>query len=344
MSYPHMPLYTADFIADTTHLEAEETGAYLMLLMIMWQSPGCRLPDIDERLRRWARCSAKKWKSIKPVVFEYFEQDAEGFWFSPRLQAEHEKLTSMMAKRSEAGRRGGLASAQKRNSQAPKNQAETTVEHPATSQVASSSPDLCHREETNVVPLRAPNAPAKSLKNKEPAQAKLEFCCQQTPSKRQPSRSRSRSREDLKLAGLDPTPPPARACEAPPQPSGPAGRPAWEDFVDREIVSDPPSADPGLEAVMAAMDDVISPHLPGHQRRDDRWLRRLIADGYDLEAQILPAIRERVPQLPPGSVRSPGGYFEPVVRDWAARNQPPGSRLLAWLESFEDGVESGEVA
>ncbi|ACL63205.1 DUF1376 domain-containing protein [Methylobacterium nodulans] len=43
-AYPSLPLFTDAFIADTGHLSAAETGAYLMLLMVAWRSPGCSLP------------------------------------------------------------------------------------------------------------------------------------------------------------------------------------------------------------------------------------------------------------------------------------------------------------
>lgn len=41
MKRPWMPLYIGDFIADTAHLSAEETGAYILLIMHYWVHEDC---------------------------------------------------------------------------------------------------------------------------------------------------------------------------------------------------------------------------------------------------------------------------------------------------------------
>lgn len=101
-AYPSLPLFTDAFIADTGHLNAQETGAYLMLMMVAWRSPECRLPDNDDKLARWARVDRRTWLRIKPAVMEFWTL-AEGFWSQKRLSKERE----FVSKRAEVNRRNG---------------------------------------------------------------------------------------------------------------------------------------------------------------------------------------------------------------------------------------------
>jgi uncharacterized protein YdaU (DUF1376 family) len=43
--YPCLPLWTDAWKADTDHLTAEQRGCYLDLLILMWRSPHCRVPN-----------------------------------------------------------------------------------------------------------------------------------------------------------------------------------------------------------------------------------------------------------------------------------------------------------
>lgn len=101
-AYPSLPLFTDAFLADTGHLPAQETGAYLLLLMIAWRSPECRIPDDDTKLCRWARVDARTWRRIKPNVMEFWTLD-EGFWTQKRLRKEWD----IVSKRAEVARSNG---------------------------------------------------------------------------------------------------------------------------------------------------------------------------------------------------------------------------------------------
>jgi uncharacterized protein YdaU (DUF1376 family) len=89
--FPSLPLFTDAFIADTGHLTATETGAYLMLLMVAWRSPECCLPDDDAKLGRWARVDPRIWSRIKPKVMEFWAL-ADGRWTQKRLTSERERF------------------------------------------------------------------------------------------------------------------------------------------------------------------------------------------------------------------------------------------------------------
>ena len=73
--FPALPLWTDAYLADTTHLSATESGAYLHLLMAAWRTQGCCLPNDDRQLARMARCSTKEWKRVRAVVMAFWVID-----------------------------------------------------------------------------------------------------------------------------------------------------------------------------------------------------------------------------------------------------------------------------
>lgn len=82
MSRAWMPLYVADYLADTGHLSAAEHGGYLLLIMHYWQNGG--LPTEDRRLARIARMSQSEWADSRDALADLF---AEG-WVHKRIDAE----------------------------------------------------------------------------------------------------------------------------------------------------------------------------------------------------------------------------------------------------------------
>lgn len=104
--FPSLPLFTDAFIADTGHLSATETGAYLMLLMMAWRLPDCRIPDDDAKLARWARVDARAWSRIKSKVMEFWTLE-DGHWTQKRLLLERDKVRKFADTARTNGMRGG---------------------------------------------------------------------------------------------------------------------------------------------------------------------------------------------------------------------------------------------
>jgi uncharacterized protein YdaU (DUF1376 family) len=104
--FPSLPLFTDAFIADTGHLSAAETGAYLLLLMMAWRSPGCRLPDDDTKLARWARIDPRVWVRMKPTIMEFWTL-VDGHWTQKRLLCEHHKVSKHAETARQNGKLGG---------------------------------------------------------------------------------------------------------------------------------------------------------------------------------------------------------------------------------------------
>lgn len=90
--YPYMPLWVADYLADTTHLTTAQHGAYLLILMAMWRSPDCSVPDDDRQLARITAQSVQSWKRMRQVITKMLSpSDDHGSWSQKRLHKEWEK-------------------------------------------------------------------------------------------------------------------------------------------------------------------------------------------------------------------------------------------------------------
>lgn len=104
MSRAWMPLYVADYLADTGHLSAAEHGAYLLLIMHYWQNGA--LPDEDRRLARIARMSAAEWEDSRAALCDLFDEN----WRHSRIEAELAAAEAVSARaREKAGKRWGRA-------------------------------------------------------------------------------------------------------------------------------------------------------------------------------------------------------------------------------------------
>jgi uncharacterized protein YdaU (DUF1376 family) len=100
-----MPLYIADYLADTTHLSTEAHGAYLLLLMSAWMGGG-ELPNSDEKLMRICRADKRGWQRIKDDVLSFFFVDEDKL-IQPRLKEEYEHAVSVNNAQKRNGALGG---------------------------------------------------------------------------------------------------------------------------------------------------------------------------------------------------------------------------------------------
>jgi uncharacterized protein YdaU (DUF1376 family) len=110
-----MPLYASDYLGDTGHLSTEEHGAYLLILMQMWNAGGS-LPSDSAKLARVARCSTKKWLAMADTILAFFHIDGDRIT-NDRLTKERQKVEAKTEVRRAAGAMGGTAKAQKTKKQ-----------------------------------------------------------------------------------------------------------------------------------------------------------------------------------------------------------------------------------
>jgi uncharacterized protein YdaU (DUF1376 family) len=96
MSRPWMPLYVADYLADTAHLGALESGVYLHLIMHYWLKGG--LPNDPVQLAKISRVSLKQFNRLSPIVAPFFGPN----WTHKRIDQELEKSGEISKKRRDA--------------------------------------------------------------------------------------------------------------------------------------------------------------------------------------------------------------------------------------------------
>lgn len=108
---PYMPFYFGDYARDTGHLTRGEHGAYFLLIKAMWTTGG-KLPADDKKLARLALCTPDEWAEVREVILPYFKRRG-GVLRHKRIDLEMAKYANTSGKRSEAGKRGGLKTANK---------------------------------------------------------------------------------------------------------------------------------------------------------------------------------------------------------------------------------------
>lgn len=91
--FPALPLWTDALLGDTQHLSTAEFGAYMLLLIVAWRTPGCDLPDDDSYLARITRLGPN-FNRHRDVLRAFWHAGAPGRLQQKRLTKEREYLTA----------------------------------------------------------------------------------------------------------------------------------------------------------------------------------------------------------------------------------------------------------
>ena len=110
MSLKYIRLYPQDYLQDTNHLNTEEHGAYLLLIINYWQTEK-PLKDDDKRLAGICRMPSDRWLEIRPTLEEFFDL-ADGLWRHNRIEHELFLVDSKSEQARAAGRKGGIKKAE----------------------------------------------------------------------------------------------------------------------------------------------------------------------------------------------------------------------------------------
>lgn len=98
MSKRHwMPLYIPDYLADTAHLTATESGAYLHLIMHYWTHE--ELPKDERALARIARIDGRQWHIYRETLLSFFRVDDLGNRTHKRIDYELSRCSEISNKR-----------------------------------------------------------------------------------------------------------------------------------------------------------------------------------------------------------------------------------------------------
>jgi len=103
-AFPHLPLFTDAWVADTKHLSRLERGTYFDLLVLMWRVPNCRVPNDDAWLgKRLGMTADEVTNELRPIITEFCQID--GNWITQkRLKREWDWCLRNSKKRSDAAK------------------------------------------------------------------------------------------------------------------------------------------------------------------------------------------------------------------------------------------------
>src|SRR5262245_66025762 len=73
--FPCLPLWTDAWKADTDHLTRAERGLYLDLLILMWRTPGCKVPADQTWIARHLRLTAEETATLIMLIKEFCTTD-----------------------------------------------------------------------------------------------------------------------------------------------------------------------------------------------------------------------------------------------------------------------------
>jgi uncharacterized protein YdaU (DUF1376 family) len=101
-----MPLFVADYLADTRRLSTLEHGAYLLLLMEYWKHGP--LADDDAELATITGMDRKLWaKEVGPRIRRFFQVHDDGLLHQKRIDSERRRASEISEKRRAAAMQRG---------------------------------------------------------------------------------------------------------------------------------------------------------------------------------------------------------------------------------------------
>jgi uncharacterized protein YdaU (DUF1376 family) len=134
MKNPWMPMYWADYLADTANLSHLENSVYVLLIAHYWCNGG--LPDDDRQLARIARVSRQNWRVIRPHLVQKFSP----VWRHKRIDLELANALKFQERRRENDRRWRAKRRSKDHAVSPHNYNHNHIESKSAAEEARTTP------------------------------------------------------------------------------------------------------------------------------------------------------------------------------------------------------------
>lgn len=97
---PFLSLETSAWLADTGHLDRVERGLYMDLLILMWRTPGCRVPNDMAWICRKLRVQESEKTALENIISEFCQ--TTGNWITQkRLTKTFENASASSKKQSD---------------------------------------------------------------------------------------------------------------------------------------------------------------------------------------------------------------------------------------------------
>jgi len=94
--FPALNLWTDAWLADTCHLPRVDRDIYLHLLVLMWRSPNCRVPNDMEWIGRKLACSKEDMERLPAILSEFCK--SSGNWLTQKRLVKEYKLAQARSK------------------------------------------------------------------------------------------------------------------------------------------------------------------------------------------------------------------------------------------------------
>lgn len=169
MRFPYFSFWPERYWLDAYDLSDAEHGIYLQVLIHMWNTPGCRIPNDKAWLAgKFKRSEQDIEKQVFPILLRFCKTNGNSWW-QVKLQKEYQHAEKLRAR----GSAGGKARGQKAKHVSLEPTTDTNLSSAPT---PTPTPTPTREERSSIV--RANKRGCRLSPDWEPAQAEREFAAQ----------------------------------------------------------------------------------------------------------------------------------------------------------------------